>query len=147
MWLLNFIPDSWIAFFVLMILVAGIVMYFAGQIFKYTPFTKQYGLPLRVLGSILLLAGAYLNGGLGVEQEYRARIAEMQQKIEVAEAKSQEENVKIVEKIVTETKIIKEDTQGTVYLIEQMKEQINLGCELTPDVIELYNEGITGRGE
>ena len=78
----------------------------------------------------------------------KQKFAEMQAKIEIAEQKSQEENVKIVTKIETETKIIKQDTQGTLYLIEQMKEQINRqGCELTPEVIDLYNEGITGRGE
>jgi len=75
-------------------------------------------------------------------------VAEMEQRIAVAEAKSQEENVQIIEKIVTETKIVKEDTAETTYLIEQMKEQINKkGCELSPDVIELYNEGMIGRGE
>ena len=72
----------------------------------------------------------------------------MEQRIAVAEAKSQEENVKIVETIVTETKIVKEDTAETTYLIEQMKEQIDKqGCEISPQVIELYNEGITGRGK
>ena len=123
-------------------------MFFAGQIFKFVPFVKQYNFPLRVIGFILLMAGAYFNGGLGVEQEYRARIEEMQKKIEIAEAKSKQENEKIVEKIVTETKIINQDTAETKYLIEQMKEQINQqGCELTPEAIDLYNEGMTGRGQ
>lgn len=123
-------------------------MFFAGQIFKFVPFVKQYNFPLRVIGFILLMAGAYFNGGLGVEQEYRARIEEMQKKIEIAEAKSKQENEKIVEKIVTETKIINQDTAETKYLIEQMKEQINQqGCELTSEAIDLYNEGMTGRGQ
>lgn len=123
-------------------------MFFAGQIFKFVPFVKQYNFPLRVIGFLLLMAGAYFNGGLGVEQEYRARIEEMQKKIEIAEAKSKQENEKIVEKIVTETKIINQDTAETKYLIEQMKEQINQqGCELTSEAIDLYNEGMTGRGQ
>ena len=147
MWILNFIPDSWIAFAVLMILVGGAVAYFAGHLFKRLPFVTQYALPLRILGSVLLLSGAYLNGGLGVELEYRERIAAMQEKINIAEEKSQQENVRIVEKIVTETKIIKQDTQETQYLIEQMKDKINLGCELSPEAIDLYNESITGRIE
>ena len=103
---------------------------------------------MRVIGFILLLLGAYFNGGLGVEMEYRERIAEMEQRIAVAEAKSQEENIQIIEKIVTQTRIVKEDTAETTYLIEQMKEQINKkGCELSSDAIDLYNEGMVGRGK
>lgn len=148
MWMLQLIPTSWLEFAALMILIVGAVMFFAGQIFKFVPFVKQYNFPLRVIGFILLMAGAYFNGGLGVEQEYRARIEEMQKKIEIAEAKSKQENEKIVEKIVTETKIINQDTAETKYLIEQMKEQINQqGCELTSEAIDLYNEGMTGRGQ
>jgi len=148
MWLLQLIPSSWLEFMAIAILVAGIVLFFAGKIFKHIPFFRKYNLPMRVIGFILLLLGAYFNGGLGVELEYRERIAEMEQRIAVAEAKSQEENVKIVETIVTETKIVKEDTAETTYLIEQMKEQIDKqGCEISPQVIELYNEGITGRGK
>ena len=148
MWLLQLIPSSWLEFMAVAILVAGVVLFFAGKIFKHVPFFRKYNLPMRVIGFILLLLGAYFNGGLGVELEYRERIAEMEQRIAVAEAKSQEENVKIVETIVTETKIVKEDTAETTYLIEQMKEQIDKqGCEISPQVIELYNEGITGRGK
>jgi len=148
MWLLQLIPSSWLEFMAVAILVAGVVLFFAGKIFKHVPFFRQYNLPMRVIGFILLLLGAYFNGGLGVELEYRERIAEMEQRIAIAEAKSQEENVKIVETIVTETKIVKQDTEETTYLIEQMKEQIDKqGCEISPQVIELYNEGITGRGK
>jgi len=148
MWLLQLIPSSWLEFMAVAILVAGIVLFFAGKIFKHLPFFRKYNLPMRVIGFILLLLGAYFNGGLGVELEYRERIAEMEQRIAIAEAKSQEENIKIVETIVTETKIVKQDTEETTYLIEQMKEQIDKqGCEISPQVIELYNEGITGRGK
>ena len=148
MWLLQLIPSSWLSFMAVAILVAGIVLFFAGKIFKHLPFFRRYNLPMRVIGFILLLLGAYFNGGLGVEMEYRERIAEMEQRIEVAEAKSQEENIQIIEKIVTQTKIVKEDTAETIYLIEQMEEQINKkGCELSSDAIDLYNEGMAGRGK
>ena len=148
MWLLQLIPSSWLQFMAVAILVAGIVLFFAGKIFKHVPFFRRYNLPMRVIGFILLLLGAYFNGGLGVEMEYRERIAEMEQRIAVAEAKSQEENIQIIEKIVTQTRIVKEDTAETTYLIEQMKEQINKkGCELSSDAIDLYNEGMVGRGK
>src|SRR5210317_1517238 len=99
LWFLQLIPTSWLEFAALMILIVGAVMFFAGQIFRFVPFVKQYNFPLRLLGGILLLAGAYFNGGLGVEMEYRARIEEMQKKIELAEAESKKANRQI-EKVI-----------------------------------------------
>ena len=147
LWFIQLIPTSWLEFAALLILIVGAVMFFAGHIFKYTPFVKQYNFPLRIIGFILLLAGAYFNGGLGVEMEYRARIEEMKARIEVFEQKSAEENRKIEEKIVTETRVIKQDTDATLAEIARLKEQINANCELTPDMIELYNKGISGGTE
>ena len=145
MFLLNFIPDSWINFVTLMIFILGVIIFVSGHLVKYSIIAKQYGLPLRIIGGLLLLIGAYLNGGLGVEQEYRARIKLMQEKIEIAEEKSKQENVKIVEKIVKETRVIKEDTENTKQLIKQMRDRINKqGCELSPETIELYNKGVMG---
>ena len=102
---------------------------------------------LKVVGFILLLAGAYFKGGYGVEMEYRARIAEMKARIEVMEQKSAEENARLTEEIQTETRIVQEDTAETLAELERLREQINANCELTPDMIELYNKGITGGNE
>ena len=147
LWFIQLIPTSWLEFAALMILIVGAVMFFAGYIFKYTPFVKQYNFPLRVIGFILLLAGAYFNGGLGVEMEYRARIEEMKARIEVFEQKSQEENNKITQTIETETVVIEQDTAETLAELERLREQINANCELTPDMIELYNKGMSGGNE
>jgi len=144
LWFIQLIPTSWLEFAALMVLIVGAVMFFAGQIFKYVPFVKAYNFPLRVIGFILLLAGAYFNGGLGVEMEYRARIEEMKARIEVFEQKSAEENVRIEQEIQTETTIVKEDTAETLAELERLREQINANCELTPDMIELYNKGMSG---
>ena len=147
MWLIQLLPTSWLEFAALMILVVGAIMFFAGQIFKFLPFVRQYNFPLRLLGGLLLLAGAYFNGGLGVEMEYRARIEEMQAKIAVMEKKSAENNKKIEEKIAKDTKVIKQDTDATLAEIEKLREQINSSCELTPDMIELYNKGVKGKND
>lgn len=144
LWFLQLIPTSWLEFAALMILIVGAVMFFAGQIFKFLPFVRQYNFPLRLIGGLLLLAGAYFNGGLGVEMEYRARIEEMKARIEVFEKKSAEENVKIEKEISEKTVIIKQDTDATLAEIERLREQINSSCELTPDMIELYNKGMSG---
>ena len=142
LWFIQLIPTSWLEFAALMILIVGAVMFFAGQIFKYVPFVKAYNFPLRVIGFILLLAGAYFNGGLGVEVEYRARIEEMKARIEIAEQKSQEANRQIEKVIEQQTVVIKQDTEETLAEIERLKSEINANCELTPEMIILYNRGM-----
>ena len=145
LWFIQLIPTSWLEFAALMILIVGAVMFFAGHIFKYTPFVKQYNFPLRVIGFILLLAGAYFNGGLGVEMEYRARIEEMQKKVELAEEESRQANIQIERVIEQQTVVVKEDTEETLAEIERLKAEINANCELTPEMIILYNKGVEGK--
>jgi len=142
LWFIQLIPTSWLEFAAFMILIVGAVMFFAGHIFKYTPFVKQYNFPLRVIGFILLLAGAYFNGGLGVEMEYRARIEEMQKRVELAEQKSLEANRQIEKVIEQQTVVIQQDTEETLAEIERLKSEINANCELTPEMIILYNRGM-----
>jgi len=142
LWFIQLIPTSWLEFAAFMILIVGAVMFFAGHIFKYTPFVKQYNFPLRVIGFILLLAGAYFNGGLGVEMEYRARIEEMQKRVELAEQKSLEANRQIEKVIEQQTVVIQQDTEETLAEIERLKAEINANCELTPEMIILYNRGM-----
>ena len=144
LWFIQLIPTSWLEFAALMILIVGAVMFFAGYIFKYTPFVKQYNFPLRVIGFILLLAGAYFNGGLGVEMEYRARIEEMQKRVELAEEESRKANSQIERVIEQQTVVVKEDTAETLAEIERLKAEINANCELTPEMIILYNKGVEG---
>ena len=148
MWLLSFIPDSFLVWVINIALIAGAGAFVLGHLTKWIPFAGKQALILRLVGLVVLIPALYFKGGYGVEMEYRARIAEMQAKIAIAEEKSKQENVKIVEKIVSETKIIREDTAETNYLIEQMKGQLNrAGCELTSEAIDLYNEGMQGRSE
>ena len=148
MWLLSFIPDSFLVWVINIALIGGASAFVLGHLTKWIPFAGKQALILRLVGLVILIPALYFKGGYGVEMEYRARIAEMQAKIAIAEEKSKQENVKIVEKIVSETKIIREDTAETNYLIEQMKGQLNrAGCELTSEAIDLYNEGMQGRSE
>jgi len=148
MWLLHWLPDGVIELVIRMALIVGVVSFVLGLITKWIPFLGPKSIIFRVVGLVLLFPGLYMWGGYGVEMEYRAAAKEWQAKIEILEQKSKEENTKIVEKIVTETKVITQDTAETQYLIEQMREQINKqGCELTDEAVDLYNEGMAGRGK
>ena len=144
MWLLQFLPESFLKYTILGIVIIGAVSFVLGLLTRWIPFMGRYALPARVFGLVLLIPGMYLWGGYGVEMEYRAQIKAMEERIAIAEAKSQEENVKIVKEIETKTQIVKEDTAETLAEIERLKDQLNSTCELTPEIITIYNQGMTG---
>ena len=146
MWLLHFLPDSLLELIIRGIVIIGAISLGLGMITKWVPFFGPRAFILRAVGVLLLVPGMYFWGGYGVEMEYRAAAEAWKAKIEILEAKSQQENRQIEQSVIKETKVIREDTEETKYLIEQMKQQINKqGCELSPEVIDLYNEGMTGR--
>jgi len=141
-WFLQLIPDAWLAWAVNLTLIVGAVSMVLGIFTGILPFLKSYSPMLKVVGFILLLAGAYFKGGYGVEMEYRARIAEMKARIEIAEQKSQEANRQIEKVIEQQTVVIQQDTEETLAEIERLKAEINANCELTPEMIILYNRGM-----
>jgi 4-hydroxyphenylpyruvate dioxygenase-like putative hemolysin len=87
----------------------------------------------------------YWRGGYAVEQEWRERVAEVEAKVAAAEAKSAEENTKIVTKVVTKTQVIK--TRGetiTKYIdreIVRYDEKFAPGgqCEIPQEFIKAHN--------
>ncbi len=72
-----------------------------GFFFGWVPFVTRYKTPMQILGVILLTVGVYWKGGYSTEMEWRERVAEVEAKVKVAEAKAAKANVVVQEKIVT----------------------------------------------
>jgi hypothetical protein len=143
MFLLHAFADEYIQLIINAILVAGIV----GLILSWCSFFIQILIPykptIKLISCLLLIVGSYFKGGAGVEMEWRAKVAEMQKKIEIAEAKSKEVNVQIETRVVEKIKVIKEKVHENKKDIQKHKEQINAECKL-PDVARvLYNRSVT----
>ena len=107
MWILHFLPDALILWICNIVLLAGILLTVTAFFIKRIPFINQYRTPAQVLGIALLVMGVYWRGGYAVEQEWRERVAAVEARVAAAEAKSAEENVKIVTKVVTKTQVIR----------------------------------------
>ena len=101
MWILSFLPD----YVTHLIFLAGVIGVIAGFLLGFIPFIK-YQLPIQIISILIFSLGLYLEGGLADNTIWKARAAEMEVKVAQAEAKSQEQNTKIVEKIVVKTKKI-----------------------------------------
>jgi hypothetical protein len=121
-------------------MIIGAGLYVASKLVTWIPLMGQYKLPAELIGIVVLLGGVYLFGGYGVEMSWRDKVRELEDKVRVAESKSQEVKIQIQEKIVVKTKVIKE--RETVYVdrIKEIAKEIDAKCEVDPRVIEQLNK-------
>lgn len=146
MWLLSFLPDSFLLYVVNGILVVGAISSFLAffvlhRILNKFPTLAPYHLVFQIVSAILLVAGIYFKGGYSVEMEWREKVAKVE--AELAEAKKASENVRVViqEKVVTKTKVIKEKADAIVQYIDRPAIQnFDKNCPLPAEAIEVHNE-------
>ena len=111
MWLLNFLPD-WIfsaLFFI------GIALYLVTKTVKILPYNQliQYG------SIAIVFLATYFSGSKAMNDVWTKRAHDLQVKVKELESKSAEENVKIVEKIVTKNQIIRERGQDIIKYVDR----------------------------
>ena len=146
MWMLSFIPDSLIALIVHIIFAIGVIGFFVGSFASKFPFISAYGNIVKIVAGVLLVVGLYFEGGLGVEQEWRRKVAEMQAKVAIAEQQSAKENVRIVEKIVKQTEYIKTRGEDIVKYVDRevVKYDTKFApggqCEIPKEFIKAIND-------
>ena len=142
MWLLHFLPDSFLIWVINGICIAGLVSTVLGFFCGWIPFVGRWKLPLQLLGIVLLVAGVYIKGGYSTEMEWRERVAEVEKKVAIAEAKAKQANIKVQEKIVTKIVKIREKAEVAKENIRRNREKINAECKLSDEAVAAYNQSI-----
>ena len=142
MWILHFIPDSFLIWVVNITCVIGLIATVGGFFLGWVPFVNRYKTPLQILGIVLLTMGVYWKGGYSTEAEWRGRVAEAEAKVKVAEAKAKKANSHIQTKIVTKIVKIHDKARVVKERIQQNKEAINRECKLSDEAISIYNSSI-----
>jgi len=145
-WMIGLLPDAMLNWVYWVIIAVGITGVLAGWLGKWIPFYGNYVKILQPVGIVLLVLGVWLRGGYDVEMSWRAKVAEAEARVAVAEQKSQETNTVIEQKIVEKTKIIKGKTEYiTQYLDREVvkKEEIIKYIEQCPvpkEIIDIHNQ-------
>jgi hypothetical protein len=119
MWILHLLPDAFIEWIVIIILIAGAVTTVAGFFVRFIPFVNTYRTPVQIAGILLLITGVYFEGGYSTEMAWRERVREAEAKVAQAEKLSAETNAQVITKFVTKTKIIREQGQDIVNYIDR----------------------------
>lgn len=151
MFLLNFIPDALIQLVVNGVLIAGIigsvVSFFFGIFVRWMPWIIPYRMLLQIVSLVLLIAGVYFKGGIGVEMEWRERLRVAEEKVKIAEEKSKEVNTVIEKVYVDRIKKVK-DTQIIVQeKIVEKEKIIDAECKVPKEAINILNDAAKNPGD
>ena len=145
MWMLSFVPDSLLFWIVNIILIVGAIGSFLSffvlhKILNRFPALAPYHLLIQIVSIVLLVAGVYLKGGYGVEMSWRERVADLEAKIKVAEAKSEQANIDLAAKQKEKVKVVKEVQVVIKEKIVQVASKIDAECKVDPDAISIIND-------
>jgi hypothetical protein len=148
MWMISWLPDSFLLYAVNILLVVGAVSAFLSffiihRIVRWLPALAPYHLILQIVSAVLLIAGLYFKGGYSVEMAWRDRVADLEAKVKVAEEQSKQANEKVVieyrdkVRVVTDTKIVIQEK------IKEVEKVVDAQCVIAPEAVTIHNQAAT----
>ena len=142
MWLITFLPDVMIALVIYTIMIAGAGLLIASGLTRWFPAVVAYRVPMQIMGVVIFSFGIYLQGGRANEAVWQQRVQDLEAKVAQAEAESAQATVKIVEKVVNKTQVVREKAQTEIQYIDRIvkeKEEIIKYVERCPVPAELLD--------
>ena len=138
-WLIAFLPH----FVIPLLIVAGIAGLLAASFASKIPFIAQYNLPVKLVSLVLLVCGIYLQGASDYKAATDKAVSELQVKLAQAEAKSAQTNTEIVERIVQDTRVIRQQGETVIQYIDREVVRYDNTCEVPAEVIRAHNAAAT----
>jgi hypothetical protein len=140
MWLLSFIPDSFLIWVINIICVAGAAAVIAGFFLKAFPFINRWSSVLQLIGIVLLVGGVYFKGGYSTEMEWRQKVNDMNAQIEALKSKSEHASKQIVYKYIERTKVVKEKNNAIRNQVTQyITKENDANCTIPKSAIVLHD--------
>jgi len=145
MWMLSFLPDGFLFWVINIVLVIGLAATVLSFFLRFVPFLFPYATPIKLTGIIMLVVGVWFRGGYDNEMSWRAKVAEMQSKIEAAQAQSKEANVALDKKLTESRSVIKDRVNANYKAIEDNRASINAVCRVNDTAWMLYNRALENK--
>lgn len=144
MWMLSFIPDSFLIYIINLILLAGVVgsilfFFVLHRILRWFPALSPYYLLLQIISAVLLVAGIYFKGGYSVEMNWREKVRIAEEKARLAEQQAAELNTKLNSEIKKKQKTIVENRVVYQDRIREVEKIIDKECKVAPEAIDIHN--------
>ena len=140
MFLLSFIPDAWLHLAVISVLFTGIGLYAISFFTRFVPPLIPYSGIVRIVGTALIVAGIYFYGSYSTEISWRNRVAELEEQVRVAEAKSKDVNYQIQKVYIDRVKVVKDSQVVIQEKIKEVEKQVDAECKVDPSVIKILND-------
>lgn len=147
MFLLHFLPDWLLSGFVNTILISGAILTVLSYFTSWIPFITQYRVPAQVLGLVLLTGGVYFKGGESAELQWRGRVAELQQKIELAEQKSRDASQRLNNEVKRSKEEAKANTAAIKKDIARNATQLDSECRVSNLAIGIHNDAASNKSK
>jgi hypothetical protein len=134
-WIFKFTPDF--VWYLLPIL--GLVSLGLSRV----PVLYMYRTVLSIAGTVVLALGLYTLGMLYANNAWQQAAQELQAKVAAAEAQSQVVNEVVREKLVTQTKIVKQRGETVVKYIDREVVKLDERCTIPPEFVNAHNKAAT----
>jgi len=139
LWIIAFLPH----FVIPLLIVAGIVGLLAASLMSKVPLITQYNLPIKLVSLVLLVCGIYLQGASDYKAATDKSVSELQVRLAQAEARSAKTNTEIVERIVQDTRVIRQQGETIVQYVDREVVKYDNTCEVPAEVIRAHNAAAT----
>ena len=141
MWILKWLPD----FVFYLILLAGLLGIAASFALKFIPFVAQYRIPIQWAGGIVTAFGLYMTGAISDNDAWLARVADLERQVAAAEARSAEQNVKIVTQVVTKREYYRTRGNDIVQYVDREVAKYDNTCPVPSEVVKAHNDAAGGQ--
>jgi hypothetical protein len=100
----------------------------------------MYKTPIQLVSIALIVIGVFMSGAIHNEAAWIERVRELEAKIVEAESRSAEENVKIVEKVVTKIQVIRDRTDVGIKYIDREVVKYDNTCVIPKEFVKAHND-------
>lgn len=144
MWLLHFLPDSFLAFVVDAVLLAGILStlltcFLLKHLIRLIPALSPHVKIAQIASILLLLSGVYFKGGYSSEMAWRERVREMEARVAAAEQQSTEANNKLAAGGKEKIKIVREKGVIIKQYVDREVSKYDNQCVIPSAVVKAHN--------
>jgi len=85
-----------------------------------------------------------MSGAISNEEAWLAKVKDLEVKVAEAEAKSQQVNVQVVEKVVTKTQVVRERGKDIVQYVDREVVKYDSKCEIPKEAVTAVNQAAEG---
>ena len=136
MWIVNFLPD----FIFHALLLVSLLALVASFVLDSIPFVSTNAKAIQLASAVVLAIALYFEGAISNNDAWLARVAALERQVAVAEARSKDENIKIINQIVTKREYYRTRGNDVVQYVDREIVKYDNTCPVPREVVKAHND-------